>query len=116
MSNPASCKSNQVGGRAMTLGDMWELGIRHVWILCLNRACQHDTLLDVSRYPAGVQIVSLRHHMKCQKCSGKNVDRRPYWNERLAKNVSTDRMRPVGLEKCAEPASAADILQVSNNG
>jgi hypothetical protein len=66
----------------MTLGEMRELGIRHLWISCLNRACQHDALLDVSSYPAGVQILSLRHHMKCEKCGSRNVDVRPYWNER----------------------------------
>jgi hypothetical protein len=82
MTNPASYKTSQAGGRAMTLGQMRELGIRRLWLSCLNRACQHDALLDVSNYPAGVQILALRHQMKCEKCGGRNVDVRPYWKER----------------------------------
>jgi hypothetical protein len=82
MANPASSSTYQAGGRTMTLGEMRALGIRHLFLSCLNRACQHDALLDVSSYPAGVQILSLRHHMKCEKCGRGNMDVRPYWNER----------------------------------
>ena len=66
----------------MTLGEMHTLGIRHLWISCLSRACQHDALLDVSSYPAGAQILSLRRHLRCEACGGRNVDVRPYWKER----------------------------------
>ena len=82
MTGPASSKTNQAASRAMTLGEMRELGIRHLWLSCLNRACQHDALVDMSSYPAGVEILSLRHRMKCEKCGSRNVDVRPYWNER----------------------------------
>jgi hypothetical protein len=82
MINPVLCETNQYGGRAMTLGDMRGLGIRRLWISCLNRACGHDALLDASSYPAAVQILSLRSHFKCEKCGGRNVDVRPHWNER----------------------------------
>jgi hypothetical protein len=82
MTNPATSKTNQAGGRAMTLGVMRQLGIRHLWVSCLNRACQNDALLNASSYPAGVEILSLRHQMKCDKCGSRNVDVRPYWNER----------------------------------
>jgi hypothetical protein len=54
MINPVPCETNHYGGRAMTLGDMRELGIRRLGISCLNRACGHDTLLDASSYPADV--------------------------------------------------------------
>ncbi len=82
MINPVMCETNHYGGRAMTVGDMRELGIRRLWISCLNRACAHDALLDASSYPAGVQIISLRRQLNCEKCGGRNVDVRPYWNER----------------------------------
>jgi hypothetical protein len=29
-----------------------------------------------------VQILSLRQHLKCDNCGGRNVDVRPHWNER----------------------------------
>ena len=79
MINP---ETDHCGGRTMTLGEMRELSIRRLWISCLNRACGHDALLDASSYPAGVQILSLRYHLKCDKCGGRNVDVRPYWKER----------------------------------
>jgi hypothetical protein len=82
MASPTPSKTNHAGGRGITLGEMRELGIRHLWISCLNRACQHDALLDVSSYPAGVQILSLRNQMKCEKCGRRNIDVRPYWHER----------------------------------
>ena len=83
MTNLVVRETDHAGGRTMTLGDMRELGIRHLWISCLDRACGHDALLDASSYPAGVQILSLRHHLKCDNCGGRNVDVRPHWNERL---------------------------------
>jgi hypothetical protein len=70
--------TNQDDGRAVTLGALRKLGITHLWILCLNLGCQHDALLDVSSYPACVEIRALRHHKKCEKCGGGNVDVRPY--------------------------------------
>ena len=82
MTNPLVRETDHAGGRTMTLGDMRELGIRRLWISCLNRACGHDALLDASGYPAGVQILSLRQHLKCDNCGGRNVDVRPHWNER----------------------------------
>ncbi len=69
----------------MTLGDTRELGIRRLWISCLNRACQRDALLDASSYPVAAEIRSLGQIMKCDKCGGRNIDVRPYWNERSSR-------------------------------
>ena len=89
MASPIPSNSDQTGGRAMTLGDMRDLGIRHLWISCLSRSCQHDALLDASTYPAGVQILSLRHCMKCEKCGSRNIDVRPHWRERSPRPTLT---------------------------
>ena len=89
MTNPLVRETDHAGGRTMTLGDMRELGIRRLWISCLNRACGHDALLDASGYPAGVQILSLRHCMKCEKCGSRNIDVRPHWRERSPRPTLT---------------------------
>jgi hypothetical protein len=34
----------------MTLGNMRELGVQRLLVSCLNHECQHEALLDVSRY------------------------------------------------------------------
>ena len=36
----------------MTLGNMRELGVHHLIAFCLNDACRHMALIDVSSYPA----------------------------------------------------------------
>ena len=53
MANPVLRETDHAGGRTMTLADMRELGIRHLWISCLNRACGHDALLDFVKLPCG---------------------------------------------------------------
>ena len=35
----------------MTLGNMRELGVHHLIAFCLNDACRHQALIDVSSYP-----------------------------------------------------------------
>jgi hypothetical protein len=58
----------------MTLGDMHEQGVQHLLISCLNDNCRHTALIDISSYPAGVEITALARRMKCGKCGGKDVD------------------------------------------
>jgi hypothetical protein len=36
----------------MTLGNMRELGVKRLVASCLNDACRHTALIDVSSYPA----------------------------------------------------------------
>jgi hypothetical protein len=73
----------------MTLGNMRELGVQRLLISCLNHACRHDALLDVSSYPAETEIPSFHPRMKCGKCSGKNVDVRPNWKEQPSQTSLT---------------------------
>ena len=44
--------TKQPAGPAMTLGNMRELGVQNLAAYCLNDACRHVALVDVSSYPA----------------------------------------------------------------
>jgi hypothetical protein len=45
-------KSKNPPGPPMTLGNMRELGVQRLIASCLNDACRHTALIDVSNYPA----------------------------------------------------------------
>jgi hypothetical protein len=78
----------------MTLGNMREQGVMHRSAHCLNHMCRHTALIDVSTYPAGIEIPALARRMKCGKCGGKRVDVRPNWKE--AGRIQDWRGRPAG--------------------
>jgi hypothetical protein len=45
-------KQKQPAGPPMTLGNMRDLGVKRLIASCLNDACRHVALIDVSSYPA----------------------------------------------------------------
>jgi hypothetical protein len=45
-------KQQHPAGPPMTLGNMRELGVQRLVASCLNDACRHQALIDVSNYPA----------------------------------------------------------------
>ena len=47
-------------GPPMTLGNMRELGVQHLIAFCLNDACRHQALIDVSSYPAETEVPSFK--------------------------------------------------------
>ena len=47
-------------GPPMTLGNMRELGVRNLVASCLNDACRHTALIDVSGYPAETEVPFFR--------------------------------------------------------
>jgi hypothetical protein len=65
----------------MTFGNMRELGVHRLIASCLNDACRHQALIDVSSYGDDVEVPSFQRRAKCGKCGGKNVDVRPNWKE-----------------------------------
>ncbi len=65
----------------MTLGNMRELGVQRLIASCLNDACRHTALIDVSSYPADTEVPTFGRRAKCGKCDGKRVDVRPNWKE-----------------------------------
>ena len=43
----------------MTLGNMRELGVQRLAVSCLNQACGHEVVFDVSSYPGDIEVRSL---------------------------------------------------------
>jgi hypothetical protein len=76
-----AAKPKQPPGEPMTLGNMRELGVPRLIASCLNDACRHQGLVDVSGYPAETEVPSFRRRAVCCKCGGKRVDVRPNWKE-----------------------------------
>ena len=56
----------QPQGPPMTLANMRDLGVRNLLVSCLNHACRHEAVLDVSAYPAGTEVPSFarRSHLR----------------------------------------------------
>ena len=67
----------------MTLGNMRELGVQRLVASCLNDACRHVALIDVSGYPADTEVPSFRPRVVSAKCGGRGnkIDVRPNWLE-----------------------------------
>jgi hypothetical protein len=65
----------------MTLGNMRALGVQRLVASCLNDACRHTALLDVSSYPAETEVPSFGRRAVCGKCGSKRVDVGPNWKE-----------------------------------
>ena len=68
----------------MTLGNMRELGAQRLVASCLNDACRHIALIDVSK-SADTEVPSFRSRVVCAKCGsrGNKIDVRPNWKEQL---------------------------------
>jgi hypothetical protein len=64
----------------MPFGNMRAQGVHHLIGYCLNNACRHWGLIEVSGYHDDIEIPSWR--AKCSKCGGKRVDVRPNWKEK----------------------------------
>jgi hypothetical protein len=64
---------NQPHGPPMTLGNMRELGVQRLVASCLNDACRHTALIDVSGYSADTEILSFKGRAVCAKCGGRGT-------------------------------------------
>jgi hypothetical protein len=69
-------------GPAVTFGNMRELGVEQLIASCLNDACRHQGLVDVSGYPADTDTV-VPISSEVAKCGarGNKIDVRPNWKE-----------------------------------
>src|SRR5262245_40664747 len=63
----------------MTLGNMRSLGVERLLVSCLNQACRHEVVFDVSSYPDDMDVQSLAPRMICSKCGGEKAFGRPNW-------------------------------------
>jgi hypothetical protein len=76
-------KAKQPPGEPMTLGNMRHLGVQHLIASCLNDACRHQGIIDVSKYPDDTEVPSFASKVVCAKCGarGRHIDVRPNWKE-----------------------------------
>jgi hypothetical protein len=76
-------KPKHPAGPQMTLGNMRELGVQRLVASCLNDACRHVALIDVSKYPAETEVPWFRSRVVWAKCGGRGnkIDVRPNWKE-----------------------------------
>ena len=65
---------------------MRELGVQNLVAYCLNDACRHTALIDVSSYPADTDVPWFRSRVGCAKCGsrGNKIDVRPNWKRATA--------------------------------
>ena len=57
--------------------------VHHLIAYCLNNACRHQAIIDVSSYPGDTLVPWFRSEVKCAKCGARNnrIDVRPNWKE-----------------------------------
>ena len=67
----------------MTLANMRHQGVQRLIACCLNPSCQHEAVIDVSKFADDVELTSLAQKIVCAKCnaSGPHLDVRPNWKE-----------------------------------
>ena len=67
----------------MDLANMRQLGVQNLIASCLNDACRHAALIDVSSYPGETEVPWFRSRVVCAKCGGRGgkIDVRPNWKE-----------------------------------
>lgn len=63
------------------LGNMRELGVHELNLLCLNPACRHELTFCADDYADETELSWFRPRMICGKCGGKRVAVRPNWKE-----------------------------------
>jgi hypothetical protein len=71
-------------GPPMTLGNMRQHGVTTLIARCTGRddngvGCNHDSVVDVSKLPDGIEVPSIGRHMRCGRCGHLGADARPNW-------------------------------------
>jgi hypothetical protein len=68
----------------MDLANMRRQGVQHLICYCLNDACRHQSIINVSSYPGDTPVPWFGTKVKCGKCGarGRRIDVRPNWKER----------------------------------
>jgi hypothetical protein len=62
---------------SMTLGDMRELGVHEINVLCLNPACEHEMTFRADDYAEDIELSWFRPRMVCARCSDRRLDVQP---------------------------------------
>jgi hypothetical protein len=94
-------KQKQPPGPPMTLGNMRALRVQRLIASCLNDACRHTALIDVSSYPAETDVPYFARKVMCAKCGskGNKIDVRPNWSF-VPSRLWIMRSRQAGLGYC----------------
>jgi len=60
---------------------------------CLNDACRHEGLIDVSKFPADTEVPSFAGKAVCAKYGsrGRHIDVRPNWKKRPTAESLTEK-------------------------
>jgi hypothetical protein len=84
-------------GPPMDLANMRPQGVRSLICFCLNDACRHQAIIDVSSYPDDTEVLWFQSKVKCGKCvaRGRRIDVHPNWKEKAGMPDSWEG-RPVG--------------------
>ena len=61
---------------------------------CLNDACRHTALIDVSNYPDDAEVSSFARKVVCAKCGARerHIEVRPNWKEQPAQPSLTGKV------------------------
>ena len=75
----------------MTLANMRGLGVQRLLASCLNDACRHQALIDVSSYDGDTPVPWFTSKVVCNKCGarGRKIDVRPNWKEQPSQQILT---------------------------
>ena len=78
----------------MTLGNMRRLGVQRLVATCLNDACRHQELIDVSKYADDVEVSFFAAKVVYAKCGarGRHIDVRPNWKEQAPQQSLTGKV------------------------
>ena len=77
-------KQKQPPGDPMTLGNMRQLGVQRLVATCLNDACRHQGLIDVSKYPDDTEVPRFASKVVCAKCGARGRHIAPSDDRRVA--------------------------------
>ena len=77
---------------------MRQLGVQRLIASCLNDACRHQAMIDVSSYPAETEVPSFRSRVVCAKrgSRGNKIDVRPNWKEQPPRESLTGKQWRIG--------------------
>lgn len=64
--------------RPMTLANMRENGVRHVYLYC-PAPCHHQAEIDVDGLPEDTPVPEIGRRYRCSKCGRKGVQSQPAW-------------------------------------
>lgn len=58
-------------------------GVTHLWINCVDLACNHQTFISLEGLPDDIVLADLKPRMRCARCGRIGADVRPDWGPRV---------------------------------